>query len=137
MKLAGIERVFLSTVATRGEMIQVTSLADPGQEILAQESQAHTEATRAEIAGEASLDTGIDIITIAAVNNDAVDRTLHIQWSSGGAANRISMVLPTGAGLISVIEERRIARGLPIYAWASAASVINVLFHRDPLLVKQ
>jgi hypothetical protein len=123
--------LFTASGATRGEMIQVTETADPGQLIhLAPPAEKFESAA---ISGD--IDTGLDVITISAVNNDSADRTVHIQWSSGGAANRISTTLPVGAGLVDVVKAKRIARDLGIYAWASAGSVVNLIVQREPYRV--
>lgn len=71
--------------------------------------------------------TDYDLITILAINNDTVTRTLSLGWGGTTAVDDIIAVdLPALAGLILVTADLFLRNNLTVVASASAANVISI-----------
>jgi hypothetical protein len=117
------------TASPNSLLIQITSTADPGQDI---DVPTATDAFGDE--GYATIPP-LDVVTIMACNVDTTtDRWMHIQWGGTGVANRISRKLVVGSGPIAIIDRKLIARGSAIKGWADLTSVVNVLFTKWPYM---
>lgn len=118
---------YTASAANEGTLFQVVATSSPGDTL-------HT-LSRADVVNIPGwADTGLDVVTVAAANNDTVTREVTVEWGEAGSAGQVTVSLPAKAGLIDILAEKRILRGLTITVWATATTVINVHFQRDPYL---
>ena len=67
-----------------------------------------------------------DVVTICAVNNDTVTRTLSIEFGEANlAGTRIDKLMRPQVGPELVVDRFRLKRGKPVRAFCATASVIN------------
>lgn len=114
------------TVSPTGVFVQVTSTADPGQDL--------DVPTVADASGDEGYVTNppMDVVRVVAVNTDeGTDRWVRLQWGGSGAANRCNKKLLIGTGLQLIIQEV-VARGTPMKVWADLTSVVNVKVTKWP-----
>lgn len=72
----------------------------------------------------------IDLVTLYAVNQDTVDRTLTIAWGAETSPdNLITLTIPAQSGMVLVTDRLPIMNSLVVGAWASAANVVMVYGH--------
>lgn len=70
-----------------------------------------------------------DALTIIATNTDTgTDRDLFLVWGTAtpGAWEKVCLTLVKKTGFVQVCRRLRLARGYPVYAYASAADVVSV-----------
>ena len=66
-------------------------------------------------------------LTIRAWNTDSSARTLTVQWGGTATQNKIPYELPVGFGPVVVLEDFKMAEGVDVTAFASAANVVGIL----------
>lgn len=95
---------------TNGRLVQVTAVATPGTLI-------HTA-----VAGASDIDE----VYLYAVNTDATDREVTIEYGGVGALNEIPVTVRARAGLVMIVPGLTLQNSLVIRAFAAVANVINV-----------
>lgn len=120
---------FVASTAQRGEMVNVTSLASPGQAVH------DPPADQSAYAIPGFLDTGLDLVRIKAYNNDTVARDITIQWTGAGPTQQMTVTLQPKTAPVLIVDDDQIGRDKAISAWASSAGVINLLVRRRPHLI--
>lgn len=77
-----------------------------------------------------------DVITILAVNNDTVTRTLTIEWGEAAATTHTVKQMRPQQGMELIVDRFRLKRGLPflVSAFADAANVIHCYVQVEQLI---
>jgi hypothetical protein len=113
------------TASPLGLFVNVTSLASPGQDL---------DVPDGGVTGSEGYSTNppLDVVTVIAVNTNAADRTLNIQWGVAGVTGQVRKTITAGSGPMMVLDREVIAHGQAIRVWASASGDINVKMAKWP-----